>query len=172
MKRTLGTLLGITLLFFTASLWAQKSRKKTTADKSTAKEEQNPVKKYKDYKTPIPVYLGHSDVSGGLVPKHVFDSLMKQGLLGRDSSNVEYKVTGFNFNYAERNLYEDSTGNLMVLSDYMMEYCNGDTVSANIAATLYQRTKEGDTVYIDQLSLMRPDNAGAMGRSFKIVIGK
>jgi len=97
---------------------------------------------------------------------------MKQGLWGRDSSNVEYKVTSFNFTYAERNVYEDSTGNPIILSDYMIEHCDGDTVSATIAASLYQRTKAGDTVYIDQITLLRPDSVGAMGKSLKVVIGK
>ncbi len=170
MKRTFGMVMGIMLLFFTVTMWAQKKKKPAPA-KTTGKTEKK-VTAYKAYTTPIAVYLGHSNVGAGIVAKQVFDSLMKQGLWGRDSSNVEYKVTSFNFTYAERNVYEDSTGNSIILSDYMIEHCDGDTVSATIAASLYQRTKAGDTVYIDQVALLRSDSVGAMGKSLKVVIGK
>ncbi len=169
MKRTFSTVCGIIFCFFAVTLWAQKSKKKPAPAKTVEKET---VAAYKNYTKPIAVYLGHSSIAGGTVPKQEFDSLLKQGLLGKDSSGVEYKVTGFNFNYAERNVYEDSTGNPIILTDYLIEPCLGDTVDAIIAATIYKRTKAGDTVYIDQIKLLRPDNETAAGKSLKVVIGK
>src|SRR6187402_3586317 len=72
----------------------------------------------------IPVYLGRSSsvTDGSNVAKRVFDSLLRQGR--------SYKVEGFAFTYGERNLYEDSVGNLMWITDYLTEYCYGDTLSA------------------------------------------
>jgi hypothetical protein len=173
MKRTFGLIIGVLLLFFTAGVWAQKTKKKSTTAKVTDKvEKKKTVKEYKNYKMPISVYLGHSAINGGIVPKLLFDSLMKQGLSGKDSSGVVYKVLAFDFTYAERNVYEDSTGSPIVLSDYMIEHCNGDTVSATIAGSLYLRTKAGDTVYFDQVQLLRPDSVGAAGKGLKVVIGK
>jgi len=169
MKRTFSTVCGFLFCFFAVTLWAQKSKKKPAPAKTV---EKPAVATYKNYTTPIAVYLGHSSITGGTVPKQEFDSLLKEGLWGKDSSGVEYKVTGFNFNYAERNIYEDSTGGPMVLTDYMMEPCIGDTVDAIIAATIYKRTKAGDTVFIDQLKLLRPDNQTAAGKALKVVIGK
>src|SRR5690606_4284150 len=60
-------------------------------------------------------YLGKSDFYEGKISKENFDSLLRQGIMVRDSSGNEYPVHGFYFNYAERNLYEDSVGNLMML---------------------------------------------------------
>jgi hypothetical protein len=67
----------------------------------------------------------------------------------------KYKVMGFDFNYAERQLYEDSAGNLKIMTDFSFEYCPGDTITRNIASSIYQRTKPGDTIFIDRVMVAR-----------------
>ena len=119
---------------------------------------------------------------------------MKQGLTSHDSLGRTFKVIGFNFTYAERNLYEDSIGNLVVKADFSTTYCHGDTlpeiltryIPASMSKTneetpgFYQRVKPGDTVYFDRISVLRftpnsplpPDSAAILGRAMKFVITK
>ena len=90
--------------------------------------------------SPVKAYLGRSDLNGGPISKQAFDSYLKQGLTARDSMGVAYRVDGFTFSYSERNLYEDSVGNLMILTDYLSEFCSGDTVSPAVANNIYYKT--------------------------------
>jgi hypothetical protein len=147
------------------SLWAQDARKKA---------ESKPEHKVR-VPLVIPVYLGHSGYTGGPISKPIFDSLMKQGLTAHDSAGTPFSVTEFAFNYAERNFYEDSSGeNSMWLTDYMLEYCKGNTLSPSISQSLYSRTKAGDTVYIDHITLERlqpiPNDVQIFGKGMKFEI--
>ena len=134
-----------------------------------------------------PVYLGNSDYSDGPIKKTLFDSLLKQGLKSHDSLGNIYRVIGFDFSYAERNLYEDSVANLIVLTDFSSEYCPGDTISADISRStensesIYKRTKGGDTVYFDHIRLSvlpgnkilsANDTLPVLGKGMKFVIIK
>lgn len=134
------------------------------ADEQKEKEKKKPK--------PIPVYLGHSEIYDAAVSKRVFDSLLRQGLTSRDSAGKEFRVDGFLFTYGERNLYEDSVGKLMVLTDLRSEFCYGDTLRADLLQSITERTKAGDTVYIDQISLHAPEGYAANGRGMRIVISK
>lgn len=119
----------------------------------------------------VPVYLGQSQYKGGPIPKAKFDELLHQGLTARDSAGNKYNVLGFMFTYVERNLYEDSVGKLIIMPDYLSEYCQGDTIGTNIATSIYERSKQNDTVYFDDISLRKQDNgAGASGRPMRFVI--
>lgn len=170
MKRTSNILLLVAFTCFAATLLAQQKGKKVTKKVSTIDSLHGKVSKYARHY--VPVYLGHSDLTGGALPKSVFDSLMKQGIYARDSAGDVYSVIGFNFSYAEMNLYEDSIGNLKIEPDYMIEHCEGNMVDANISSSLYNRTKERDTVYIDQVQLLTPDSSSADGNPMKFVITK
>lgn len=119
-------------------------------------------------------YLGHSDYSGGMISKTLFDSLIKQGITAKDSVGNEYEVIDFTFSYIERNLYEDSTGRLVVMSDYLSEYCLGDTLSSGFHDFIYQdnRTKHGDTVYLDKVRVSLPEGGAVMAKSTRFVLTK
>lgn len=142
------------------SVWAQ------TQKKTEEKKEAKPKVK------PIPAYLGKSSLDGGDIEKQVFDSLLRQGISSRDSAGRPYKVLGFAFSYGERNLYEDSVGRLMMLTDYLTEYCYGDTLSTFLVNNITDRSKGGDTVYVDQITVLSPEGKGALGKSMRFVIKK
>ena len=152
------------------------------AGKAAAKTNEKPRKLFIP-----PVYLGHSAYSGGAIRKQLFDSLLKQGLSAHDSLGNIYRVAGFDFSYAERNLYEDSVANLVVLTDFQSEYCPGDTISLDLSLatetspSIYQRTKAGDTVYFDHIRLFAQhgnkifpslDTLPILGRGMKFTITK
>ena len=148
-----------------------------------------------------PVYLGHSENTGGPIKKDVFNNLMKQGLTAHDSLGNRYRIVGFDFGYAERNFYEDSVGNLIAMTDFLSEHCTGDSLPGDITQTksteiknyldgtpdngdvsrsIYNRTKPGDTVYFDKILVAKyinatqslPDSAAILGRSMKFWIVK
>lgn len=148
MNRTVRILLIAIPVVICLNLWAQQKKANGSAEKAHGEE---PAKKIL-----LPtVYLGRSDYKGGPIKKDDFNRLLKQGLTSRDSLGNKYKVVGFDFNYAERELYEDSVGNLKVMVDLLYEHCPGDTITSNVSASIYERVKAGDTVYIDRVSVVR-----------------
>jgi hypothetical protein len=122
----------------------------------------------------ITPYLSQSGFSGGLIPKKVFDSLMKQGITARDSSGTIYKVVEFTFGYGERNIYEDSVGRLTVLTDYFSEICHGDTLSTTFKNFIFKdnRTKHGDTAYFDKIRVVLPEGGTIITKSTRFVLTK
>ncbi|MBL7718305.1 MAG: hypothetical protein JNL72_05660 [Flavipsychrobacter sp.] len=142
-------------------LWAQDKNKE--AEKKAAKA------------PTYPVFLGNSNISGKelTLPKRVFDSLMLQGLTARDSAGNPLQFHGFVFTYGERNLYEDSVGNLIVLTDWLTEYCPGNKLAENVINNNFlQRTKGGDTAYIDEVKLVDDKDRSKLGRGMRIVLTK
>ena len=79
-------------------------------------------------------------------------------------------INGFSFTYAERAMYEDSLGNPLPLTDYMTEYCFGDTLSKNIKLLLPAKVKAGDTVYIADVKVQQAAGKPVLGRPARIVI--
>lgn len=146
----------VLLSLVSVTVWAQ------TKDKKTDKP---PVKR-------IPVYLGRSSVSDGKVSKKTFDSLLKQGLTSRDSLGAPYSVDGFALTYGERNLYEDSVGNLMWVTDHLVEYCLGDSLTTFLLNNITERSKPGDTVYFDQITVRSAAGKATPGKAIRLVLTK
>jgi hypothetical protein len=123
---------------------------------------------------PIPVYLGNSDIDSGLVSEQVFDSLLKQGFTARDSSGRIYTVNSFMFTYCERNLYEDSVGNPIILTDYLSEFCMKGKLEDYQLEAILDKSKRGDTLIIEKIMLTSADSAKAtgFGKSMKLTIGR
>jgi hypothetical protein len=147
------------------SLVAQSQKKDAGDDKS---KEAKPKPKVKS----IPVYLGKSDLYNGTISKHLFDSLVLQGITSKDSTGKVYTVTQFGFTYAERNLYEDSVGNPIIVADYLADICFGDTLNALLKANIPERSKAGDTVFFDGIILKSPEGYNARGKAMKFVLTK
>lgn len=160
MKRVSKISLVLVALSICYSLWAQ------VPDGKTKDKKEKPKVIY------TPVFLGHSNLSGGNITKRIFDSLLRQGVTSRDSAGRTYRIEGFAFSYGERNLYEDSVGKLMILTDYLTEYCFGDTLGTFLLNNITERSKAGDTVYFDQFSLISPEGRPANGKFMKFVLVK
>jgi len=174
MNRTVKILFLVLSVAVGLNLWAQQKSNGKADDKGGAMAGKNIL---------LPtVYLGRSEYHGGPIKKEEFDRLLKQGLTSHDSSGNKYKVVAFDFNYGERQLYEDSIGNLKVMVDLVYEHCPGDTITSNVSASIYDRTKAGDTVYIDRVTVVKylsnksnktqPDSAAIGARGMKCVIVK
>jgi hypothetical protein len=148
------------------SLIAQSQNKNAKGDDDKAKSKTKPKPK------PIPVYLGKSDKDGGLISYRLFNELLAQGLSSKDSAGKIFKVTSFMLNYGERNLYEDSVGNPLIITDYMAEMCDGDTLTTFLKNNITERSKPGDTVYFEQILVKAPEGYAAHGKTMKFVLTK
>lgn len=174
MAKSAGRILtGIITIACCASLWAQqkggvKQGTKTTPAKDTTglarKKASRPV-----------VYLGHTGFSGGIITPDEFKAGMKQGISSKDEAGNPLKIIGFTFIYAERRLFEDSAGNLQMMTDFSQEYCPGDTVSTAINNSVFDVVKSGDTVFCSQVMIQRKignDVDTIMGKELKCIIRK
>lgn len=143
-----------------------------TAYNLVAQSQNKDEKAKKPKPKPIPTYLGKSEMSGGMISESMFDKLVLEGLTAKDSAGRPFKVTGFLINYGERNLYEDSVGNMMVITDYLGEACAGDTLNTFLKTNIPERSKPGDTVYFDQIMVKAPEGYIAHGKGMKFVLTK
>lgn len=137
---------------------------------ASAQNQKDKTRKRPPAPPPVPVYLGNSGISEGPVTKTQFDALILTGLTSRDTSGTPAKVEGFTFTYVERSIYEDSVGNLIPVTDYLTEYCAGDTLSPAIKAGLSDRTKAGDTVIIDRIKVRLSDGGNRWGKTMRLVL--
>lgn len=118
------------------------------------------------------VYLGNSLLTGGLVSKSVFDSLVNQGLTAKDSFGVEGKVVQFRIYYKERNLYEDSVGRMYFDTELLTDFSRGNKLNSYMGSSITSRTKKGDTAIFDDIVVMMPDSVTVQGHFMTFVIGK
>lgn len=123
---------------------------------------------------PVKVYIGNSNIDSGVITTRLFDSLLRQGFTSRDSNGRVFNVKSFMFTYCERNLYEDSVGNPMILTDYISEYCFDNKLIDYQLEGILGRAKWGDTLIIEKIKLVAADSteAGAFGKPVKLTIGK
>ncbi len=118
---------------------------------------------------------------------------MMQGLRSRDSLGNTYKITGFDFGFAEHKIYEDSIGNLIKAIDFTSLYCKGNLLPPEITTdadtsqegelsfSIFQRVKPGDTIFFDHIMVRKhgkntilsiPDTIDIAGKPIKCVIAK
>ncbi|OSZ78305.1 hypothetical protein CAP35_08600 [Chitinophagaceae bacterium IBVUCB1] len=164
MKLKSKWILTVVCMAATFSLIAQSQNKDGKGGDDKAKTKPKPK--------PIPVYLGKSNRDGGLMPYRQFNELVAQGLTSKDSAGKVFTVTSFMLNYGERNLYEDSVGNPLIVTDYMAQMCEGDTLATFLKNSLTERTKPGDTVYFEMIYVKAPEGYAAHGKTMKFVLTK
>ncbi len=156
MKRIFFYSLAACFAVFALNAMAQKSKTNKPATKIV------PVKKLPQ----VEVALGRSSISMGKLSRRAFDSLAHQPIRLTEGGTIQ----GFTFTYAEHNLYEDSVGNPLPLTDYLVEYCSGDTLTPGIKSTLFDRTKPGDTAFYSEIKVLLPSGQQATGKPMKFLI--
>jgi hypothetical protein len=161
MNRRLLLIAAIALLVTAA--YAQRKTPKASTPAASATPMAKPAGK-----PVMDVVIGNSNYSGGNISKGEFDANAVHGVRIKNAQGAY--VEGFSFTYGERNLYEDSVGNEKPVTEYLTEYCMGDTLSPIIRNTIAQRTKPGDTAYYDDIHIRMPDGRAALGKSMKFVI--
>ena len=102
-------------------------------------------------------YLADGTINGGTISKRKFDSLIALPVISRDTSGVDRSVVEFVFSYAERALYEDSTGRPLVMTDHFSTPCPGGKLPDDWVKIIREKSKKGDTVYIEEVMAAYPD---------------
>jgi hypothetical protein len=97
-------------------------------------------------------YMGDHQTQSGSVSKEKFDALITLPLFAKDSNGVEHQVSDFSFTYAERALYQDSTGVPIITTDYFSTTCPGGRLSEDWIKNIQERSKPGDTAYFDYIT--------------------
>ncbi len=93
-----------------------------------------------------------SDGTGnGKISKRKFDSLMSSTLIARDTQNKEHQVLQFTFTYAERAVYEDSTGREQIMTDYNSIGSDRGKLPDYWVRLLKKRSKAGDTAIFSEI---------------------
>jgi len=168
MIQRLRYLLLAVMVLATANLIARQV--KASAGKST------PVKVFKPG-----VYLGSTGLNSGTLHKGEVEKMLHELVTSHDSTGKKYKVVAFDFTYMDRNLYEDSVGNLIVVPDYLNQHCHGDSIPSEITANLKDRVKGGDTIFYYNVQVVRyqpktnlpmPDSTAFLAKSMKFAIVK
>ncbi|WP_118951836.1 hypothetical protein [Taibaiella helva] len=109
---------------------------------STAQKPQVGKKKYKGK-----AFLAGGTIGSGKISKKLFDSLIAYPLAGLDTANKERAVASFMFSYAERGVYEDSTGKLRIMADYYATESTKGKLADDWVAQIRTRSKQGDTAF-------------------------
>ncbi len=104
------------------------------------------------YKITGTTLLNDQVTNGGYISKADFDKLMLQPFWVKDSTSGKvYPVAGFSFTYAERGLYEDTTGKPLVITDYAGTESTSQLLPEYYTRELLNRSKSGDTAVISNV---------------------
>lgn len=96
-------------------------------------------------------FLNDGITGNGTITKANFDALLNKNLLSKDSNNILRPVNFFVFMYAERGLYEDSTGKLKIMTDNYSLQCDNGKLPEDWIKNIRQRSKAGDTAYFNNI---------------------
>jgi hypothetical protein len=118
------------------------SKRKATAKAGTAATGEVP--KY------IP-FAGCTQGSATLSKQAIIDALKKSLCVKNINNQKQYTVVSYDFIYAERGLFEDSSGIPTVITEYHYEECRGDSIKARWQRVLAERLYKGDTVKVTQV---------------------
>lgn len=116
--------------------------------------------------------LADGKTAAGTISKAAFDSLMAYPLIARDTQGREHKVISYSFSYAERGLFEDSTGKLKIMTDYYAIESERGTLPEFWLKNIKERSKGGDTAYFDLILSNYTDTGKSFfyAEPFKLVI--
>ena len=114
-------------------------------------------------------FLGcSSDTS--FVNKERFDQLAVLPLCAKDSNNTVFKIVSFDITYAERGLYQDSTGLPIVFTDYSNVSCTGDTIPSRWINIFKERGYRVDTIMFDRILVRTSENKTQMCKAMRVIL--
>jgi hypothetical protein len=91
-------------------------------------------------------YLGAQLKSGTYTVKDILAMVGQKLTATNDKTKEQFKVNKYDFTYSEHNLYEDSTGLPVILTDVHFAELNGDSITTYWQKFLTNHLYKGDTV--------------------------
>lgn len=114
-------------------------------------------------------YIGNGDTISVLK----FDSLLTKPLVVRDSIGRMFPVLSYNFIYAKRGLYSDSTGRPVISCDYIGTSSDGGRLPYHWENAFLPQVKGGDTAIFTDIRF-RADTAVntplLYGKTFRVIL--
>lgn len=104
-------------------------------------------------------FLSGGQYGTGNIPLATFDALIGKAPIAKDSLGRECAVHSFDLTFAERGIFEDSTGRLTIMTDYYTTKSEDGKLDSFWVKELQYRAKIGDTVYMDNIVATYPDTA-------------
>lgn len=119
-------------------------------------------------------YLSGGQISDkSTVSVSLFDSLVAQSLLVKDSLGRVFPVHSFSLMYVSRGLYSDSTGHPVILSDYLYSASSNGVLPAYWINGLIPQVKAGDSaIFMDVRYYSDTSKNAALqyGNTMKLII--
>ena len=153
------------LLILCTAFYAVAQKGKTTTQKNSIEITNKKPKT-------IWAYWGDNTYGDKNMTKRVFDSLIETPLQSVDSSKKTYSVLSFDMVLAERNLYEDSIGNAIIVPDYSSYNNKGAVMNENHLSYILNHSKIGDTLFINDVIVKDEKDLVFKLKSFKVTIKK
>ncbi|MBK7762655.1 MAG: hypothetical protein IPI46_04695 [Bacteroidetes bacterium] len=115
--------------------------------------------------------LGCTEMQGDFMVKKSFDSIVAFPLCARDSNQNVLPITGFDITYAERGLYEDSTGLPIIFTDYTHAKIDGNSLPKKWIDIFKERSYKGDTIFFENIKVSGNSEQKANGcKPLRIII--
>lgn len=121
-------------------------------------------------KNPYKAYFACSYTDISTLEVSQFTTLIHQPICAKDSLNNIFAVERFEMTYAERGLYQDSTGLPIINTDYSMVSCKGDTIPKLWKDIFMERAYKGDTIYFDKVVVRAPDRKAYQCKTIKLIL--
>lgn len=123
-----------------------------------------------DFRHRFRLYLGCMESADLKLSKKSFDSLIALPFCAKDTSMQSYPIQSFRILYAERGLFQDSAGLPIIVTDYTEIPVEGSSLERVWVEQFQQRSYKGDTVIIQQVKVLGPENKSHACKGMKIVI--
>lgn len=116
----------------------------------------------------VPVTFGGTLADSSITKKRLLELSGKPLSVALPGARVDH----FYFSMTQRNLYEDSVGNLIILAEPFTELCMGDTIPQYLRENLAIHGKPGDTAWVEAIKIRTAEGKILDGRTMKLTLIK
>ncbi len=125
---------------------------------------QNKVEKKEKKKVEEPVALFTDGTpNSGLIHRDKLSKALKQPLVVKDKDGKEYPVIFFQYLYVNMGIFEDATGKMIVVPDYVTTYARDGKLPQNQLDFFDYNASFGDTLVIENVQFLLPDSTLSEG---------
>lgn len=104
-------------------------------------------------------YADNGAIAAGKISVKDFERVLKSKLVSKDSAGRLNPVISFNFSYAERGVFEDSTGKMRIMTEYYAIQSELGELPDFFLNSIKGLAKHGDTIIYNEILTFFPDSA-------------
>ncbi len=121
-------------------------------------------------KYPYTAFLACKESMTVFLSKAEYDQLCAQPLCAKDSNQQIVPVQSFDITYAERGLYQDSSGLPIIFTDYTQDKCSGNTLTPKWQGIFKERGYRGDTITYENIKVLGTDQKPHPCQGIKVIL--